>query len=135
MGAIIFGGNFYGEGAIYQVAIFLGGNYLGGNHLGGNCPGEKFPQGQFTYNDTHREKKLFYSIQYKNGCLALSDLFHMFTQSIKFSTFYYPVFKEYRCLKNVIHQTDSKNEWLLLPASFTAQFGLVFVLTLENIFS
>ena len=30
-------------------------------------------------NDTHREK-LFYSIQYKNGCLADSDLFHMFTQ-------------------------------------------------------
>ena len=33
--------------------------------------------------DTHMEK-LFYSIQYKNGCLATSDLFHMFTQSIKF---------------------------------------------------
>ena len=28
-------------------------------------------------------------------------------------------FKEYRCLKNVIHQTNSKNEWLLLSASFT----------------
>ena len=34
-------------------------------------------------NYTHREK-LFYSIQYKNGCLAASELFHMFTQSIKF---------------------------------------------------
>ena len=28
-----------------------------------------------------------------------------------------------------------KNEWLLLPASFTGKFGLVFVLTLENVFS
>ena len=35
----------------------------------------------------------------------------------------------------MIHQIDSKNEWLLLPASFTAKFGLVFVLTLENAFS
>ena len=40
-------------------------------------------------------------------------------------------YKEYRCLKNVIHQIDSKNEWLLLPP----KFGLVFVLTLENAFS
>ena len=32
----------------------------------------------------------------------------------------------------MIHQIDSKNEWLLLLASFTAKFGLVFVLTLEN---
>ena len=33
-------------------------------------------------------KKLFYSIQYKNSCLAASDLFHMLTQSIKFYTLY-----------------------------------------------
>ena len=42
--------------------------------------------------------------------------------------------KEYRCLKNMIHQVESKKEWLLLSASFTAKFGLVFVLTLENTF-
>ena len=42
------------------------------------------------FKDTHR-KKLFYSIQYENSCLAASDLFHMFTQSIKFYTFYYHV--------------------------------------------
>ena len=35
-------------------------------------------------------------------------------------------------MKNVIHQIDSKNEWLLFSASFTAKFGLTFVLTLEN---
>ena len=37
-------------------------------------------------------------------------------------------------LKSVIHEIDSKNEWLLL-ASFTAKLGLVFVLTMENVFS
>ena len=40
-------------------------------------------------------------------------IFFMFTQSIKFYTFHY----QYRCLKNVIHQIDSKNGWLLLSAS------------------
>ena len=43
--------------------------------------------------------------------------------------------KEYRCLKNVIHKIDSKHECLLLSASVTAKFGLVFVLTLEKAFS
>ena len=37
--------------------------------------------------------------------------------------------------EKVIHHLDSKNEWLLLSASFTAKFGLVFVLTLGNAFS
>ena len=37
--------------------------------------------------------------------------------------------------EKVIHQIDSKNEWLLHPESFTAKFVLVFVLTLENDFS
>ena len=55
----------------------------------------------------------------------------MFTQSIKF----YTLLKDYKCLKNVIHQIDSENEWLLLSASFTGKFGLVFALTLENAFS
>ena len=39
------------------------------------------------------------------------------------------------CLKKVIHQTGSKNEWLLLPVTFTAKLELVFVLTFENTFS
>ena len=38
-------------------------------------------------------------------------------------------------MKNVIHQMDSKNEWLLLSVSFTAKFVLFFVLTIENAFS
>ena len=35
-------------------------------------------------------------------------------------------------LKNVIHQTDSKNEWLLLSSKFMEKCGLASVLTLEN---
>ena len=35
----------------------------------------------------------------------------------------------------MIHQVDSKNEWLLLPVTFTAKFELDFVLTFENAFS
>ena len=79
------------------------------------------------FNDTHRERLVFYSIQYRNDWLAASNLSYMFTQSIKFYTFDY----QCRCLKNVIHQIDSKNGWLLL----SAKFGLVFLLTLEKPFS
>ena len=60
--------------------------------------------------------------------ICLHDQLSFITHSI------IPYYK-YRCLQNLIHQIDSKNEWLLLPASFMAKFGLVFVLTLENAFS
>ena len=79
-------------------------------------------------NDIHRERLMFHSIQCRNFWLAASDLFDMFTQSIYTSIIY-------RCLKNAIHQIDSKHGWLLPSASFTAKFELVFVLTLENAFS
>ena len=69
-----------------------------------------------TFNDTRMERLVFHPIQYRNGWLAASDRSDMFTQSIKFYTF-------------------SKDEWLLLSASFTAKFGLAFILTLENNFS
>ena len=65
-------------------------------------------------------KIVFDSIQYKNGCLAASDVF-IFLH-----------IKGYICLKNII---NCKNEWLFLSASFTAKFELYFVLTLENNFS
>ena len=46
-------------------------------------------------------------------------------------TLYIPLshIKEYRYLENVVHQSDqlgSKNERLVLSASFTAKFELVF---------
>ena len=40
----------------------------------------------------------------------------------------------YRCLKNMIHQVGSKNEWLLLSVTFTGKLELDFVLTFENAF-
>ena len=77
-------------------------------------------------NDTHRERLMLHSIQYRNGWLAATDLFDIFTQSVKFYTFHY----QYRCMKYVIHQIDKRNGWLLLLVRFTAKFGLAFVLTM-----
>ena len=37
-------------------------------------------------------------------------------------------------MKNVIHQTASEKEWLLLSAIFTAKFELVFVLHWTTLF-
>ena len=51
-------------------------------------------------------------------------LFHMFTQSITFYTFYYHILKS----------TDVLKSFLFLSASFSPKFGLVFVLTLKNAF-
>ena len=70
-------------------------------------------------NDTHRERQVFHSIQYRNGWLAASDLFHMLTQSVQFYTLHF----QYSCLKNVIYQIDSKNKWLLLSASLLQNLG------------
>ena len=80
--------------------------------------------------NTHRERLMFHSVQYRNGWLAASDLFDMFTQSIKFYTFHY----WYSWLKNVIHQTAIKNGWLLVSESFTAKFGLVCLNTGKRFF-
>ena len=55
--------------------------------LTGHPLGDLVPLAQF--NDTHRERLVFQSIQCRNGRLAASDLFHMFTLSRKFSTFQY----------------------------------------------
>ena len=63
--------------------------------------------------------------------MTASDLFHLFTQSIKFCTFNYHVLR-LQLSEKCDSQIDSKNEWLLLSASFTAKFGLVLVLTREN---
>ena len=63
-------------------------------------------------------KTLLYSIQYKNLLkykLGCSWPLPIFTQSINFYVLYCHIDKEYRCLKNVIHQLE-KNGWLLLSA-------------------
>ena len=84
-------------------------------------------------NDTQRGRTMFYAVPYRNEWLAASDLFDMFTQPIKFYyTFHYHVLRVQMSEKR--DSSNSRNEWLLLPASFTAKLGLVFVLTLENAF-
>ena len=52
-----------------------------------------------------RGKNCVYSIQYKNGWLAASDLFYMFTQSVKFHyTFHYHVLRV-----QMLQKCDSSN--------------------------
>ena len=61
---------------------------------------------------------MFYGIQYQNGWLAASDLFQMFTQSIKFHTFHF-------------HVLESVDVWKI----FYGKIRFVLVLTLEIAFS
>ena len=56
----------------------------------------------------------------------------MFTQSIEFYISLLHI-KEYRYLEKVILRS-TENERLLISATFTAKFELVFVITLENAF-
>ena len=48
-------------------------------------------------------KTIFYSIQYKNGYLAASVPFHIFTESVKLYTFHYHVLKS----------TDVRKMWFM----------------------
>ena len=87
------------------------------------------------FNDIHLEKICF--IQFSTRMadwLLLTFLIRLYNQlsSVMHSAITY---KNYRWLKNVVHQIESKNKWLLLLANFTAKFGLVFALTLEKAFS
>ena len=54
----------------------------------------------FLFNGTHWERLVFNSIKYRStemaAELAASELFHTFTRSVKFYTFYY----QFRCLKS-----------------------------------
>ena len=100
--------NNVGRSAIFFFFFF----WMGG--------GERLKIGKMKlFNDTHRERLVFHSIQHRSGWLAASDLFHMFRQSIKFYIFHY----QYSCLKNVIHQIDNKNGWLRLSSSLRQNLG------------
>ena len=70
-------------------------------------------------------KIAFYSIQYKEWLHGFIWPFPYFYTTNQVSHI-----REYRCLKNVIHQVDSKNEYLLFSANFMAKYGLVFVFIL-----
>ena len=66
--------------------------------------------------------------------LAASHLFHSYAYATNYVLYILlSRIKEYKCLGKVIHQIEIKNEWFL-SAVFTAKFGLVFVLILENVF-
>ena len=78
-------------------------------------------------NDTHKGKLVLYRIQYKNSLKNKVGCFWHFSYVYTINqVLLIPL--SYRCLKNVIHQIDSKNEWLLPSVTFTAKFDLVFVL-------
>ena len=81
------------------------------------------------FNDTHRERLMSHSIQYRSGWLTASDLFDMFTQSIHSSSIHSIISADVWKMWFMKH---SKNGWLLLSASFMEKFGWVFVLTLEK---
>ena len=79
-------------------------------------------------------KNTFFTVQLQETASLLIGKICLLFNSVQKRLVGYHVLREYTCLKNVYHQIDSKNKWLLLPASFTAKCGLVFVLTQENAF-
>ena len=108
------------------MIVHLTKTYLHGQSKFCNC---SYPREFKMLNDTDREELYFTQFSTRNaGWLILT---YVYTVS---QVLYIPLscIKEYRCLKNVIHQIDSKKECLLLSTSFTAKFVLVFVLTPEN---
>ena len=87
-----------------------------------------------SFNDTHMENLRsaeFSTKIYWNTKLTASDVFS-YVYTINW-VLLIPL--SYSCLKNVIRQIDSKNEWLHLSVTFTAKVQLGFILTFENAFS
>ena len=88
---------------------------------------------QQKYVTDTQAKTVLYSIQYKNTRMAVWLLLTFLMCLHNQCVISLLRIKEYKVLKNVIHLIVSKNEWLLLSASFTAKFEL-FVITPENAF-
>ena len=80
----------------------------------------------------HAEKKRVFPNSVHKCCFAVSDLFHMFTQSFKFYTFHYHVLKS----KDISNMRFIKQIVIMNGCSFQKvlrqNLGLVFVLTPEN---
>ena len=74
------------------------------------------------FNDAHREKLCFTQFSIRIAAWLLLTFFIYLHDQLTPIHFIIT----YRCLKKVIHQIENKNEWLLLLASFTAKFELVF---------
>ena len=84
-------------------------------------------------NDTRMEELVLYWIQYKNSLKSKVGCFWRFSYVYKINEVRL-ILLSYRCLKNVIHQIDGKNEWLLFSVTFRAKLELIFVLIFENAF-
>ena len=81
-------------------------------------------------NDTHREKLMTQSSA-RLIEIEARLLLTFFTQSIMFCTFHCHTLKCRDGWKSWFIK-ETENEWLLLSASFTAKFELVFILTQEK---
>ena len=75
-------------------------------------------------NDTRREKLCFTQFRARMAAWLLLTFFIYLHNQLSQRC------QRVHILKNVIHQRDRKNEWLLLSASFTTKCMLVFVLML-----
>ena len=85
------------------------------------------------FNNTEREKLCFTLFSTRMApWLVLAFFIYLHNQLSSIHAII--TFIKYRCLKN-FHSSNSENEWLLLFASFTAKFEVLFVLTVENAFS
>ena len=80
-------------------------------------------------------KTMFYSFQYKNGYLTAFVPFHIFTESVKFSTFHYHILKSRDIRKMWFTKQKLKTNGCLFQQVLQKKFELVFVLTLKNAFS
>ena len=69
-------------------------------------------------NDTRREKLCFIQFSTRMAGWLLLTFFICLDKK----SFHY----QYRCLKNVVHQVGSANEWLLLSASFNSKIWVSF---------
>ena len=74
---------------------------------------------KFSFKDSHRENRRFTQFStgiYCNRSLAASDLFHRFTQWIKFHTYHWHILKS-PCVWKRWFSKWTENEQLLLSAS------------------
>ena len=78
----------------------------------------------FVINDTHRERLVLYWIPYKNSLKCKVSCFWRFSYVYK-NNWVLLIPLSFRCMKNVIHQIDGKNEWLVLSITYTAKFEVV----------
>ena len=103
------------------------GNFATRNHLFFRASNEKISQ-RVTSDFLQRATSIAKNEWFYSEKRATSEFPRETSNEWKFTT---PL---WRCLKNAIHQIDSKNKRLLISVIFTAKLELVFVLTFKNFF-